>query len=57
MSFATETRPQRVRDFTWDRILFQPPALLNPRQVFDPLPYRTLTLPRRPRTSRAPFSR
>jgi len=57
MSFATETRPQRVRDITWDRILFQPPALLNPRQVFDPLPFRTQSLPRRTRSSRAPFGR
>ena len=54
---ATEPRLQRVRDITWDRILFQPPALLNPRQVFDPLPFRTLSLPRRARSSRMPFGR
>ena len=54
---VTETRSQRVRDITWDRILFQPPALLNPRQVFDPLPFRTLSLPRRARSSRTPFGR
>jgi len=53
---ATEPRSQRVRDITWDRILFQPPALLNPRQVFDPLPFRTQNLPRRTR-SRGPFGR
>lgn len=49
-SFATETRPQRVRDVTWDRILFHPPELLNPRQVFDPLPFRAVTAPRRTRS-------
>jgi len=46
LGFATESRPQRVRDITWDRILFQPPELLNPRQIFDPLPFRTQSLPR-----------
>jgi hypothetical protein len=56
LGLATEPRPRRVRDFTWDRILFQPPALLNPRQIFDPLPFRAQALPRRPRT-RAPFDR
>jgi hypothetical protein len=56
LSVATESRPPRARDITWDRILFQPPALMNPRQVFDPLPFRTQSLPRRPR-SRAPFGR
>jgi len=55
--FAAEPRSQPVRDITWDRILFQPPALVNPRQVFDPLPFRTLSLPRRTRSSRTPFSR
>jgi hypothetical protein len=55
-SVAAEARPARMRDITWDRILFQPPALLNPRQVFDPLPFRTQNLPRPPR-SRGPFSR
>ena len=53
LSFATEPRPQRVRDITWDRILFQPPALLNPRQVFDPVPFRTQNLLRPTRASRA----
>lgn len=53
---VAEARQRRVRDVTWDRILFQPPALLNPRQVFDPLPFRTQTLQRPPR-SRPPFGR
>jgi hypothetical protein len=54
-SHGTDT-PRRVRDVTWGRILFQPPALLNPRQVFDPLPFRTQLLPR-PTRSRGPFGR
>jgi len=54
---VTDSRSQRVRDITWDRILFQPPALLNPRQVFDPLPFRTLSLPPRARFSRTLFGR
>ena len=48
--------PRRARDVTWGRILFQPP-LLNPRLVFDPLPFRTQTLPRPSRHSRSPFGR
>jgi hypothetical protein len=53
---AAEPRPQRARDVTWDRIVFQPPALLNPRQVFDPMPFRTQIAPR-PVRSRTPFTR
>jgi hypothetical protein len=53
---ATETAARRTRDVTWGRILFQPPALLNPRLVFDPLPFRTQRLQRSPR-SRSPFGR
>ncbi len=45
----------RPRDITWNRILFQPPVL-NPRMVFDPLPFRTQLLPR-PQRSRSPFGR
>lgn len=48
--------PRRVRDVTWDRVLFQPPELLNPRLVFDPVPFRTQTIPR-PTRSRSPFGR
>jgi hypothetical protein len=55
-SSATEPRLRRARDITWGRILFQPPALLNPRQVFDPLPFRTQNVPRLAR-SRGPFAR
>ena len=55
-SLATEPAARRARDVTWDRILFQPPALLNPRLVFDPLPFRTQRLQRSPR-SRSPFGR
>ncbi len=53
---ATEPRPQRARDVTWGRILFQPPELLNPRLVFDPTPFRMQTVPR-PVRSRTPFTR
>ncbi|RXK52932.1 hypothetical protein ESB00_14565 [Oleiharenicola lentus] len=52
---ATGAAVRRPRDITWDRILFQPPVL-NPRMVFDPLPFRTQTLPR-PQRSRSPFHR
>lgn len=51
-----DTAPRRPRDVTWGRILFQPP-LLNPRFVFDPLPFRTQLLPRPARHSRSPFGR
>lgn len=27
------------RDITWDRPLFRPPELQNPRIMFDPLPF------------------
>jgi hypothetical protein len=47
--------PRRARDVTWGRVLFQPP-MLNPRLVFDPVPFRTQLLPR-PGRSRAPFGR
>jgi len=52
----TEVLPRRTRDVTWGRILFQPP-LLNPRLVFDPLPFRTQTTIRPARNSRPPFGR
>jgi hypothetical protein len=29
------------RDVEWDRPVFRPPFLPNPRVVFDPLPFRT----------------
>lgn len=51
---ATADAPrQRVRDVTWDRILFQPPELLNPRLVFDPLPFRNQPVPRPARMKQA----
>ena len=53
---GAEPSPRRQRDVTWGRILFQPP-LLNPRLVFDPLPFRTQALPRPSRSSRSPFGR
>jgi hypothetical protein len=28
-----------TRDITWDRPLFRPPGLPNPRVMFDPLPF------------------
>ena len=55
LSQATDPAPRRSRDVTWNRILFQPPVL-NPRLVFDPLPFRTQTIAR-PQRSRHPFSR
>ncbi len=54
-SHGTESAPRRVKDVTWGRILFQPP-LLNPRLVFDPLPFRSQMLPR-PSRSRPTFGR
>lgn len=30
----------RLRDLEWDRPVFSPPALPNPRAVFDPVPFR-----------------
>jgi|GEM_PF-1822413 len=48
LSQMTEPAPRRSRDVTWNRILFQPPAL-NPRMIFDPLPFRTQLIERRNR--------
>ncbi len=56
ISPLAEAAGPRMRDVTWGRILFHPPALLNPRLVFDPLPFRTQRLHRIPR-SRSPFGR
>ncbi len=28
-----------TRDITWDRPVFRPPFLPNPRMLFDPLPF------------------
>jgi hypothetical protein len=33
--------PRRQRDILWDRPVFHPPGLPNPRVIFDPLPFRT----------------
>jgi hypothetical protein len=52
---AAEATPRRLRDVTWGRVLFHPP-LLNPRLMFDPLPFRAQSLPR-PSRSRSPFQR
>ena len=27
------------RDITWDRPVFRPPVLPNPRMIFDPMPF------------------
>lgn len=54
-SHGTDCAPRRVKDVTWGRILFQPP-ILNPRLIFDPLPFRSQQLPR-PSRSRSPFGR
>ncbi len=53
---TADSLPRRTRDVTWGRILFQPP-LLNPRLVFDPLPFRTQTVARPARASRATLGR
>lgn len=53
---GADIMPRRTRDVTWGRILFQPP-MLNPRLVFDPLPFRAQMLPRTNRSSRSPFGR
>jgi hypothetical protein len=41
------------RDITWDRPIFRPPVLPNPRVMFDPLPFTAhrLTATSRPATS------
>ena len=33
------------RDITWDRPVFRPPQLPNPRVIFDPLQFTTHRLP------------
>lgn len=54
---SSEQRQTRVRDVTWDRVLFQPPALSNPRTVFDAASaFRTQTI-QRPVRSRPPIAR
>jgi hypothetical protein len=45
-SFATgfndaPPAPDRRHDIEWDRPVFRPPFLPNPRVVFDPPPFRT----------------
>jgi hypothetical protein len=53
LSPLTEPAPRRNRDVTWGRILFQPPAL-NPRMIFDPLPFRTQVVEKRSRNRSSP---
>jgi len=43
-NFATTLSSQNLatgltRDILWDRPLFRPPVLQNPRTIFDPLPF------------------
>ena len=33
--------PAPKRDIVWDRPVFRPPVLPNPRVIFDPLPFTT----------------
>ena len=47
---ARSSRSGPSRDITWDRPIFRPPVLPNPRVMFDPLPFtasRLTTLVRR----------
>jgi hypothetical protein len=37
------------RDITWDRPVFRPPFLPNPRVIFDPLPFTANRLTSCPR--------
>ena len=43
------SRPGLERDITWDRPVFRPPQLPNPRVIFDPLQFTTHRLPAMPR--------
>jgi hypothetical protein len=36
---ARSSRSGPSRDITWDRPVFRPPVLPNPRVIFDPLPF------------------
>lgn len=44
------------RDVTWGRILFVPPELVNPRIVFDPVPFRSHSFAPA-RTRKSPYTR
>jgi hypothetical protein len=37
--YGNPGRAQLPRDITWDRPVFRPPGLPNPRVIFDPLPF------------------
>ena len=39
------SRPGLERDITWDRPVFRPPLLANPRVIFDPLQFTAHRLP------------
>lgn len=51
---ARNNRSGQSRDITWDRPLFRPPVLPNPRVMFDPLPFTAhrLTANARPAAGR-----
>jgi len=40
-----------ARDITWDRPVFRPPFLPNPRVIFDPLPFTANRLAIAPRSA------
>ena len=48
-SLARSIQPGPVRDITWDRPVFRPPLLPNPRVNFAPLPFMTHRLAVTPR--------
>ena len=39
------SRPGLERDITWDRPVFRPPMLPNPRVIFDPVQFTAHRLP------------
>ncbi len=39
--FQRAAPDRSLRDIIWDRPVFRPPGLPNPRVVFDPPPFRT----------------
>ncbi|MBI2814304.1 MAG: hypothetical protein HYX71_08475 [Opitutae bacterium] len=48
---APDSAPGPKRDLVWGRPVFRPPALPNPRVIFDPLPFTTQRLGGAPRSA------
>ena len=44
LSSASNLASGLSRDILWDRPLFRPPVLSNPRVIFDPLPFTATRL-------------